>query len=305
MARVQPLVAAHGKRVAGWEEIASVPLAAGAVVQYWNTMGERGPRPRRAPPSRRARGSSCRPGDRVYLDMKYDAATPLGLEWAGHVEVRDSYDWDPATLVDGRGGGRRSPGVEAPLWTETLRTMEDVETMLFPRLCAVAEVAWSPPARARLGRLPRPARRAGAALGRGGDRLPPIPAGVLSRYSTRNRAVPPSLGLACRVPSNAPVTRQRPEPRRAEGDDAAAAADGRAQAGVEQPAGERVEALDDERRAAVDRGLTSRRERDAAAGGHAVRAAAAGQHPRAGDRARDAAQRVRPSAPSSARTATK
>jgi hexosaminidase len=34
--------------------------------------------------------------------------------------------------------------VEAPLWTETLRTFGDVETMLFPRLCAVAEVAWTP-----------------------------------------------------------------------------------------------------------------------------------------------------------------
>jgi hexosaminidase len=35
-------------------------------------------------------------------------------------------------------------GVEAPVWTETLRTLHDVETMLFPRLCAVAEVAWTP-----------------------------------------------------------------------------------------------------------------------------------------------------------------
>jgi hexosaminidase len=35
-------------------------------------------------------------------------------------------------------------GVEAPVWTETLRTLRDVETMLFPRVCAVAEVAWTP-----------------------------------------------------------------------------------------------------------------------------------------------------------------
>ena len=50
----------HGKRVAGWEEIASVPLAAGAVVQYWNTMGDARAATSPAPPSRRARGSSCR-----------------------------------------------------------------------------------------------------------------------------------------------------------------------------------------------------------------------------------------------------
>ncbi len=142
MARVQPLVTAHGKRVAGWEEIASVPLAAGAVVQYWNTMGDGGPDLARAAVAQGAR-LVLSPGDRVYLDMKYDAGTRLGQEWAGHVEVRDSYDWDPATLVEGVGEAAIA-GVEAPLWTETLRTMEDVETMLFPRLCAVAEVAWSP-----------------------------------------------------------------------------------------------------------------------------------------------------------------
>jgi len=142
MARVQPLVAALGKTLVGWEEIASAPLQTGSVVQYWNTMNERGHDLARAAVAQGAR-LVMSPADRVYLDMKYDAATPLGQEWAGHVEVRDSYDWDPATLVDAVGEDAIL-GVEAPLWTETLRTFGDVETMLFPRLCAVAEVAWTP-----------------------------------------------------------------------------------------------------------------------------------------------------------------
>jgi hexosaminidase len=75
--------------------------------------------------------------------MKYDADTPLGLDWAGHVELRDSYDWDPATLVDGVPEAAIL-GVEAPVWTETIATLPELETMVFPRLCAVAEVAWSP-----------------------------------------------------------------------------------------------------------------------------------------------------------------
>jgi len=142
MARVQPLVAAQGKRLVGWEEIASAALHTGSVVQYWNTMGPRGHDLARAAVGQGAR-LIMSPGDRVYLDMKYDPSTPLGQEWAGHVEVRDSYDWDPATLVESVGEDAIL-GVEAPLWTETLRTLRDVETMLFPRLCAVAEVAWTP-----------------------------------------------------------------------------------------------------------------------------------------------------------------
>ena len=34
-------------------------------------------------------------------------------------------------------------GVEAPLWTETITTLDDIEHMLLPRLPAVAERAWS------------------------------------------------------------------------------------------------------------------------------------------------------------------
>jgi hexosaminidase len=142
MGRVQPLVAAHGKRVAGWEEIASAPLSEGAAVQLWNTRDLRGHDLARSAVAQGAR-IVMSPADRVYLDMKYDADTPLGLDWAGHVEVRDSYDWDPAALVDGV-GEEAILGVEAPLWTETVTTLRDIETMLLPRLCGVAEVAWSP-----------------------------------------------------------------------------------------------------------------------------------------------------------------
>ena len=77
--------------------------------------------------------------------MKYDPTTPLGLEWAGYMDVRDAYDWDPATLVDGL-PARRVLGVEAPLWTETVATRADLETMAFPRLVGIAELGWSPAA---------------------------------------------------------------------------------------------------------------------------------------------------------------
>lgn len=34
-------------------------------------------------------------------------------------------------------------GVEGPVWTETLGTMDDVEYMAFPRIAAVAEIGWT------------------------------------------------------------------------------------------------------------------------------------------------------------------
>ena len=82
------------------------------------------------------------PANRAYLDMQYDPTSYLGLFWAGRIEVRDAYSWDPASLMEGVGEGSIL-GVEAPLWTETLATIREVESMAFPRLAAIAEVSWS------------------------------------------------------------------------------------------------------------------------------------------------------------------
>jgi hexosaminidase len=82
------------------------------------------------------------PASRAYLDMKYDASTALGLDWAGYTDVRDAYSWDPATTLPGVSADDVL-GVEAPLWTETITTMADVELMAFPRLAGYAEIGWS------------------------------------------------------------------------------------------------------------------------------------------------------------------
>ena len=82
---------------------------------------------------------------KTYLDMKYDDACPLGLKWAGFVSVEDAYSWEPATQVTGVSEADIL-GVEAPLWSETLRTMRDIEYMAFPRLPGIAEIGWSPAA---------------------------------------------------------------------------------------------------------------------------------------------------------------
>jgi hexosaminidase len=82
------------------------------------------------------------PSTRVYLDMKYDARSPLGLEWAGRTSVRTSYDWEPADVVEGI-AERDILGVEAPLWSETIDTRAGLDWLAFPRLLGVAEVGWS------------------------------------------------------------------------------------------------------------------------------------------------------------------
>jgi hexosaminidase len=142
--RVQEIVRRHGKRMMGWEEIAQAPLLPGTIAQHWGTATGSQPGTELAREAV-AKGAKLvmSPANRAYLDMKYDPSTPLGLSWAGFVEVRDAYEWDPAALVDGVGEDDLA-GVEAALWSETLEDVDDIEFMAFPRLPGIAEIGWSP-----------------------------------------------------------------------------------------------------------------------------------------------------------------
>ena len=135
--RVQEIVRRHGKEAIGWDEIAASSLDPSTIVQHW--------RPEAGEELSRARRLILSPASRVYLDMKYHAGTPIGLNWAGNVGVEESYAWDPSDLLEGVARDAVL-GVEAPLWSETLVTMDDVEFMAFPRLPGVAEIGWSPEA---------------------------------------------------------------------------------------------------------------------------------------------------------------
>jgi hexosaminidase len=141
--RVLPLVGKYGKVAAGWNEITQAPVAsATAIAQYWGTSTTNA-----SLAAAVARGTKVvmSPANKAYLDMKYDAGTPIGLSWAGLIEVRTAYDWNPGSHVAGVPESAVL-GVEAPLWSETLRTGDDIEFMAFPRLVAIAELGWSPAA---------------------------------------------------------------------------------------------------------------------------------------------------------------
>ena len=135
--RVQGIVQSHGKQMIGWDEIAPTNLLPTSIVQHW--------RPKTSIAEVTGKGVKVimSVADRMYLDMKYDSETPIGLTWAGIVSVKTSYDWDPATAAPGVPESAML-GVEAPLWAETITNIRDYEFLAFPRLAAVAEAGWSP-----------------------------------------------------------------------------------------------------------------------------------------------------------------
>ncbi|MEN2283057.1 beta-N-acetylhexosaminidase [Algoriphagus sp. SE2] len=135
--KVQEITAKYGKISIGWDEIATTKLAKGNIAQFW-ALEEN---------AKLAKDQGNQilmsPAKRAYLDMQYDSTSRLGLHWAAYIELDSAYMWDPANYADGISKSDIL-GVEAPLWTETITSRADIEYMVFPRLAAIAEIAWTP-----------------------------------------------------------------------------------------------------------------------------------------------------------------
>jgi len=135
--RVQDTVAAYGKKVIGWDEIALSTLRPNTAVQYW------------AKAENAVKGIAqgakvlMAPCKYAYIDMQYDSTSLFGLHWAAYIEVDDAYNWDPASLVP-EIKKENIIGIETPLWAETIATRAEAEYLLFPRLPGYAEIGWTP-----------------------------------------------------------------------------------------------------------------------------------------------------------------
>jgi hexosaminidase len=139
-------IAALGKTPVAWHEAgAAAGLSAGTIGQYWNFVVPTGGADERARAFVANGGRLIlSPADAIYLDMKPTADSRLGLTWAnGPTSVERAYRWEPSDVI----GGIRDAdilGVEAPLWTETVTDLDDIDALVFPRIAAAAEAAWSP-----------------------------------------------------------------------------------------------------------------------------------------------------------------
>ncbi len=137
------IVHKYGKQLWGWHQTAAADVTPGSVAAYWGTADS--PTDEALAREAVAKGEKLvlAPADHAYLDMQYAPGFPYGQNWAGYVSVRKSYSWDPATLIPGVSGADVS-GVLTPVWSETLKNIDEVELMAFPRVVGIAELGWSP-----------------------------------------------------------------------------------------------------------------------------------------------------------------
>lgn len=130
----------HGRKPIGWDEILEGGLAPEATVMSWRGVAGG------VAAAKAGHDVIITPQEGVYLDYYQSENTdrePLAL--GGRVTLEDIYGFDPIPKALAPSEAAHVLGTGAKLWTEYVSTPEHAEYMLLPRLCALAEVAWSRP----------------------------------------------------------------------------------------------------------------------------------------------------------------
>ncbi len=137
--RIEVFLNAHGRKLLGWDEIMEGGLAPNATVMSWR--GEEGG----LNAVRMGHRAIMTPGDYCYLDKYQDAPFSQPEAIGGYLPLSQIYSYNPVPEALTSDEAKLIYGVQANLWAEYIPTDEYYEYMLYPRLLALAEVAWSAP----------------------------------------------------------------------------------------------------------------------------------------------------------------
>jgi hexosaminidase len=131
--RVEKIVQKYGKKMVGWDEIATANVDSTSISQWWNSKEN----------IKMALTKNMKvilsPANKTYLDLKYDTLSKFGLNWAGYIPVDTAYIWSPESYLP----KESILGIEAPLWTETVSNIEELEYLAFPRAIGYSELGWT------------------------------------------------------------------------------------------------------------------------------------------------------------------
>ena len=136
VSKVDKIVKKYGKKMIGWDEIVHADIDTSAIAQFWANEENA------KLAVKKGLKIILSPGKKAYLDMQYDTLSKYGLHWAGYIPVDTGYVWTPERYVKGI-NKENILGIEAPLWSETVSNMDEVEYLAFPRMIGYSELSWS------------------------------------------------------------------------------------------------------------------------------------------------------------------
>lgn len=137
--RMDAFLTARGRRLLGWDEILEGGLSPNATVVSWRGF-QGGIEAARL--GHDVIMASC---THTYFDhYQHEDTVCQELAIGGLTTLEKVYAFDPVPPELTPEQGRHILGSQGQLWSEYIDGRRQLETMAFPRLCALAEVLWSP-----------------------------------------------------------------------------------------------------------------------------------------------------------------
>ncbi|MCW4455582.1 family 20 glycosylhydrolase [Flavobacterium sp. MXW15] len=136
--RLETFLEDRGRKLIGWDEIIEGGLPPQATVMSWR--GTEGG----IEAATHGHDVVMAPGHTLYLDF---LQTDLPDEPPGRPKftpMQKIYAFDPVPEALTQAQRKHVLGVQANVWTEHMRLFERVQHNIFPRMAALAEIAWSP-----------------------------------------------------------------------------------------------------------------------------------------------------------------
>ena len=129
-----------GKRTVAWDEVVDAGVEPDMTIIIWwrHNVPEQ-----LAKALDRGYEVVLSPRRPLYFDFVQHDSHQIGRRWEGFNDLRQVYDYPdlPADLSEKQ--QRQILGMQASMWTETVQTKERADFMIFPRLTAIAEAAWT------------------------------------------------------------------------------------------------------------------------------------------------------------------
>jgi hexosaminidase len=141
--KVVGIIESLGKRPMAWDDQVEAQAPKSVVIQWWR---------RDRPDVLVAAAKSgydlvISPADQLYFDYHQGPGEP-GAPWEGNKggpqSIAKMLAWEPVPADFTPEESARVLGIEACVWTEFIATERYLQFMTFPRLLALAEVAWRP-----------------------------------------------------------------------------------------------------------------------------------------------------------------
>jgi hexosaminidase len=139
--QMDAFLTSHGRRLIGWDEILEGGLAPNATVMSWR--GVQGG----IDAARAGHDVVMAPGTHTYFDhyqSRDTSAEPIAI--GGFLPIETVYSYEPVPQELTPAEARHVLGAQGQVWTEYMKDPRKVEYMAYPRMCALAEVVWTPAA---------------------------------------------------------------------------------------------------------------------------------------------------------------